>query len=216
MTIRIFLADDHAVLRDGLHYLLDAQPDLQVVGDAGNGREAVRRCAQLHPDVALLDIAMPELNGLEAARQIRQAKPDTQVVILSMYSTAEHVTGALRAGAGGYVLKESAGLEVVTAVRSVHAGQRYLSQKITDLLIDDYILQTDGASRPLDRLTGREREVLQLVVEGHTSADIGRRLSISVKTVETYRSRIMHKFNLQDLPALIKFALQNGLISLDQ
>jgi DNA-binding NarL/FixJ family response regulator len=217
LAITVFLADDHAVVRDGLKFLLGAQPDISVIGDAANGRQAVRRVARLRPDVAVMDIAMPELNGIEATREIRQVCPSTQVIILSMHSTTEHVFQALEAGARGYLLKESAGIEVVAAVRAVHAGHRYLSQRISDRLIDDYVRQRQAAETesPLARLSPREREVLQLVVEGKTSAQIAAILSLSLKTVETYRSRMMQKLGISDLPGLVKFAIQHGLTPLE-
>ena len=217
MTITVFLADDHAVVRDGLRLLLEAQPDLSVIGDAANGREAVRRVATLCPDVVVMDIAMPELNGIEAAREIGEVCPSTQIIILSIHSTIEHVFRALQAGARGYLLKESAGIEVVNAVRAVHAGHRYLSPKISDSLVDDYVRQRQSAEAksPLARLSPREREVLQLVVEGKSSAEIADTLSLSVKTVETYRTRLMHKLGVSDLPGLVKFAIQHGLTPLE-
>lgn len=217
MTITVLLADDHAVVRDGLRLLLEAQPDLSVIGDAANGREAVRQVARLCPDVVVMDIAMPELNGIEAAREIGEVCPSTQIIILSIHSTTEHVFRALQAGARGYLLKESAGIEVVNAVRAVHAGHRYLSQKISDSLVDDYVRQRQAAEAksPLARLSPREREVLQLVVEGKSSAEIADTLSLSVKTVETYRTRLMHKLGVSDLPALVKFAIQHGLTPLE-
>ena len=217
MTITVLLADDHAVVRDGLRLLLEAQPDLSVIGDAANGREAVRQVALLCPDVVVMDIAMPELNGIEAAREIGEVCPSTQIIILSIHSTTEHVFRALQAGARGYLLKESAGIEVVNAVRAVHAGHRYLSQKISDSLVDDYVRQRQAAEAksPLARLSPREREVLQLVVEGKSSAEIADTLSLSVKTVETYRTRLMHKLGVSDLPALVKFAIQHGLTPLE-
>jgi DNA-binding NarL/FixJ family response regulator len=217
MSISIFLADDHAVVRDGLRALLEAQPDMRVIGDAANGRDTVRQVAQLCPDVVVLDIAMPELNGIEAAREIAQVSPATQVVILSMYSTTEHIFQALQAGVRGYLLKESAGIEVVNAVRAVHTGQRYLSQKISDTMIDDYIRQRQApqAQSPLARLSLRERQVLQFVAEGKSSAEIAGILSLSLKTVETYRSRVMHKLGISDLPGLVRFAIQHGLTPLE-
>lgn len=217
MSITVFLADDHAVVRDGLRYLLEAQPDIDVVGDAANGRQTLQLVKQLCPDVAIMDIAMPELNGIDATYQICRDCPSTQVIILSMYSTAEHVNRALLAGALGYVLKESAGIEVVKAVRAVHSGHHYLSQKLSDRLIDDYLLQREATDEPspLERLTPREREVLQLVVEGKSSAEIASTLSLSVKTVETYRSRLLHKLDIRDIPGLVKFAIQHGLTPLD-
>jgi len=217
LAITVFLADDHAVVRDGLRFLLEAQPDVSVIGDAANGCQAVRRVARLRPDVVVMDIAMPELNGIEAAREIRQVCPSTQVVILSMHSTTEHIFQALEAGARGYLLKESAGIEVVAAVRAVHAGQRYLSQQISDSLIDDYVRQRQAAEAksPLALLSPREREVLQLVVEGKSNAEIADILSLSLKTVETYRSRLMRKLGISDLPGLVKFAIQHGLTPLE-
>jgi DNA-binding NarL/FixJ family response regulator len=213
VSITVFLADDHAVVRDGLKLLLETQPDLQVVGQATDGREAVRQVATLHPRVSILDIAMPELNGIEAARQIRTACPETRVIILSMHSNREHIFQALQAGARGYLLKEAAGAEVIQAVRAVAAGGRYLSQKISNLVIDEYLRQGEAAgSSPLARLSPREREVLQLVAEGKSTAEIAQILPLSSKTVDTYRSRLMEKLGLKDLSALIKFALQHGLI----
>jgi len=217
LVITVFLADDHAVVRDGLRVLLEAQPDIRVIGDAANGREAVRLVAQLCPDVVVMDIAMPDLNGIEATQQIREVCPSAQVIILSMHSTTEHIFRALQAGARGYLLKESAGIEVVNAVRAVHAGHRYLSQKISDRLIDDYVRQRQAAEAkgPLARLSPREREVMQLVAEGKSNAEIAGILSLSLKTVETYRSRLMRKLGISDLPALVKFAIQHGLTPLE-
>ena len=217
LVITVFLADDHAVVRDGLRVLLEAHPDISVIGDAVNGRETVRLVTQLRPDVVVMDIAMPDLNGIEATRQIYEVCPSAQVIILSMHSTTEHVFRALQAGARGYLLKESAGIEVVNAVRAVHAGHRYLSQNISDWLVDDYVRQrqaTEGKG-PLALLSPREREVMQLVVEGKSSAEIAGILSLSLKTVETYRSRLMHKLGISDLPSLVKFAVQHGLTPLE-
>jgi len=214
--ITVFLADDHAVVRDGLRFLLEAQEDIKVIGDAVNGRETVSRVVQLCPDVTIIDIAMPELNGIEATRQVVDTCLTTQVIILSMYSTSEHIFRALQAGARGYLLKESAGIEVVNAVRAVYAGRRYLSPKISDKLVDDYVRQRQGseAKSPLSRLSPREREILQFVVEGKPSAEIADLLSLSPKTVETYRSRLMKKLDIDDLPGLVKFAIQHGLTPL--
>lgn len=214
MTITVFLADDHAIVRDGLRALLEAQPGFTVVGTAADGREAVRQVARLRPAVAILDVAMPELNGIDAAEQIRAAAPATQVIILSMHSAAEHVYRALKAGARGYLLKESAGDEVREAVRAVHAGRRYLSHAISETVIESYLGQRPVES-PLESLSAREREVLQLTVEGKSSAEIAEVLSLSPKTVETYRARLMQKLNLADLPALVKFAIQHGLTPLE-
>lgn len=213
MTISIVLADDHALVRDGLRALLEAHADLQVVAVAATGREAVRLAQHHHPAVIILDIAMPDLNGIEAARHIADACPDTQIIVLSMHSSSEHIYQALQAGARGYLMKESAGAEVATAVRAVYAGQRYLSQKIADTVMDDYMRQRQTAS-PLESLTPREREILQLIVEGRSSVEVGAALALSPKTVETYRARLMHKLNISDLPTLVKFAVQHGLTPL--
>ena len=217
MTITVFLADDHAVFREGLQFLLEAQGDIKVIGDAANGREAVRKVAQLCPDVVIMDVAMSALNGVEATRQIRALCPQTQVVVLSMYYTTEHVFQALDAGASGYLPKESAGIEVVNAIRAVCAGHRYLGQEISDKVIDDYVRQraASDTQTPLERLSPREREILQLVVEGRSSVEIAEELSLSPKTIETYRSRMMHKLGIRDLPSLVKFAIMNGLTSLE-
>lgn len=213
--ITVFLADDHAIVRDGLCALLEAQADIEVVGQAGDGRRAVELVEEFTPDVVVMDISMPELNGIDAAYRIRKQFPSTRIVILSMHSTMEHVFRALRAGASGYLLKESAGSEVVDAIHAVCAGHRYLSPKITDVMIDDYLRGRGAdAGRLLSELSSREREVLQLVVEGVSSKDIAERLNISSTTVDTYRSRVMHKLGIEDITALIKFAIRHGLTPL--
>jgi len=214
-VIRVLLADDHAVVRDGLRMVLEAQPDINVVGDAANGKEAVRQAEELQPDIVIMDILMSELNGIEATRKICEVNPNTRIVILTMHTSCEHVHRALKAGAEGYVLKESAGREVVNAVRLVHGGHRYLSQKIMDTMVDEYIrLREDLPEKsPLERLTPREREVLQLVVEGKSSKEIGKILFLSPKTVETYRSRLMGKLGVENLTNLIRFAVEHGLTS---
>lgn len=211
--VSVLLADDHAVVRDGLRALLEAQPDLRVVGDASDGRSAVRQAEALRPDVVVIDIAMPELNGIDATEQIRLSSSDTEVVILSVHADSEHVFRALKAGARGYVMKEAAGQEVVQAIRDVHAGRRYLSTRIADTVTADFVrLRREAPNRgPLDSLSAREREVLQLVAEGRSSADIAARLSLSVKTVETYRSRLMQKLDIHDIAGLVKFAILHGL-----
>lgn len=213
--ITVFLADDHAIVRDGLCALLEAQADIEVVGQAGDGRRAVELVEEFTPDVVVMDISMPELNGIDAAYRICKQFPSTRIVILSMHSTMEHVFRALRAGASGYLLKESAGSEVVDAIHAVCAGHRYLSPKITDVMIDDYLRGRGAdAGRLLSELSSREREVLQLVVEGVSSKDIAERLNISSTTVDTYRSRVMHKLGIEDITALIKFAIRHGLTPL--
>jgi DNA-binding NarL/FixJ family response regulator len=211
MPIEILLVDDHAVMRDGLRLLLETQPDLYVIGEAANGRDAIRQAQKHYPDVLIMDIAMADLNGIEATRQIRALCPNTQVVMLSMYSTEEHVVRALQAGALGYVLKESAGADVIDAVRGAYAGRQYLSPKIVAAQLNP----RRSSASPLQSLSEREREILQLMVEGHSSVHIASILALSPKTVETYRSRLMHKLGLHDLPSLVKFAIQHGLTSLE-
>lgn len=215
MTISVFIADDHAVVRDGLKLLLQAQPDITVAGEASNGRDAVRLIGKLAPDVAVLDIAMPQMNGIEAAAQVHAISSRTRVIILSMHASSEHVFRALQAGAAGFVLKESAGAEVVQAVRAVSAGGRFLSAPIAEMVQDPGLRITGSAGEksPLERLSSRERQVLQLVVEGRSSADVAEVLFLSPKTVETYRSRIMQKLGVRDLTGLVKFAVQHGLTS---
>ncbi|MBA7686061.1 Response regulator UvrY [subsurface metagenome] len=218
MSITVLLADDHAVVRDGLRSMLEAHDDIEVIGDAANGHDAVGQAAQLRPDIAIVDIAMPGLNGIDVTRKILKVCPSAKIVILSMYSATEHILQALQAGALGYVLKESAGVEVISAIRAVHAGNRYLSKKILGSVIDDYLYQSGiaRAESPLARLSLREREILQLVVEGKSSAEIGQILHVSPKTVDTHRSRLMKKLEVSDLTGLIKFSIRHGLTPLEQ
>jgi len=216
MTIRVILADDHTVVRDGLRALLEANSDIKIVGNAANGRQVVNQLQALQPDIVIMDISMPELNGIEATRQILNASSEVGVIILSMVGSPEHIFRALQAGARGYLLKESAGREVMEAVETVFAGGFYLSQPITQTLITDY-LQVRGRSQTdqLNNLSQRELEILKLVVKGQTSAEIGASLFLSPKTVESYRSRMMLKLGISDMPELVKFAIRKGLISLD-
>ena len=211
MPINVILVDDHAVMRDGLRYLIEAEPDLKVLASFSDGLEAVRFAATAHPEVAVVDIAMPGMNGIEVTRQIHDACPSSQVLILSMHADLEFIYQALRAGAHGYLIKESAGGEVVSAIRAVHAGSRYLSRKLDRDAIERYMLER--GDHPLDHLSARERQVLQLTVEGRTSAESGAILNLSPKSIDTYRSRLMKKLELDDLPALVKFAIRNGITS---
>jgi DNA-binding NarL/FixJ family response regulator len=217
MSIRVFLADDHTVVREGLRLILEREDDINVIGEAADGRQAVRQVQKLDPDVVVMDIAMPDLNGIEATNQIHENCPSAQVIILSMYSTSEHIFRSLQAGALGYLLKESAGQEVVKAVRAVHARRRYLCQQIAETVIDDYVRRRQASQEPspLERLSSREREILQLVVEGKSSAEIGEILFLSPKTIETYRSRLMQRLGISDLPGLVKFAIQHGMTPLE-
>ena len=213
MLTTVFVADDHAIVREGLVSLLAAQPEIEIVGTASNGREALAQVLRIRPQVVILDISMPELNGIEATRQILDEAPDTAIVILSMHSGAQHVFHAMAAGARGYILKESAGKEIIDAVRAVHSGRRFLSPKVTEIVAEGL---SDGISvSPLESLSKREREILKLVADGLSSAEIGKMLHLSPKTVDSYRSRLMQKLRLSDVAALVKFAIQHGLTSLN-
>lgn len=213
MRTRLLLADDHAILLDGLRALLQGQDGLEVVAVAKNGREAVRLALELEPDLLIMDIGMPELNGIEATRQILASRPNAQVIILSIHGTSEHLQRALNAGAAGYLLKESAGTELLSAIQTVREGRRYLSRKMEEELFASRFRDAGPNYEAL--LSLREREVLQLVVEGHSSATIGKRLALSPKTVDTYRSRLMRKLGVDNLVGLVRFALEHDLASPD-
>lgn len=208
MTIRVLLADDHAVMRDGLQALLKMTPDIAVIASVGNGREAVRIAAELRPDVVIMDVTMADLNGIEAAELLHDRHPEIRVVMLSMHSSSEHVYRAFDAGAVGYLLKESASEEIVDAVRAAHAGRHYLSRAL-ETLERRSAPRTSGG--PLASLSARERQVLQLVVEGRSSAEIAALIHLSPKSVDTYRSRLMKKLGIPDVTGLVKFAIQHGL-----
>ena len=210
--IRILLADDHTVLCDGLRILIESQEDTSVVAVVTDGRQAVLQAQELLPDMVLMDVSMPGLNGIEAARQIHASCPHIHLLMLSMHADMEYVHRAMQAGAQGYILKESAGSEVLQAITAVLAGKTYFSPKITEKL---FVNISHTRSGPLESLSEREREVLQLATEGRTSLEIATLLSLSPKTVETYRSRIMTKLDLDSLPALVKFAIQHGLTGLE-
>ena len=210
--IRILLADDHTVLCDGLRILIESQEDTSVVAVVTDGRQAVLQAQELLPDMVLMDVSMPGLNGIEAARQIHASCPHIHLLMLSMHADMEYVHRAMQAGAQGYILKESAGSEVLQAITAVLAGKTYFSAKIAEKML---INLSHTRSGPLESLSEREREVLQLATEGRTSLEIATLLSLSPKTVETYRSRIMTKLDLDSLPALVKFAIQHGLPGLE-
>jgi DNA-binding NarL/FixJ family response regulator len=212
MVIRVLLADDHGVLRDGVRRLLEADAEIKVVAVVDTGWEAVEKSAQLSPDVVVMDITMPELNGIEATRSIVTKAPATGVVILSMHSSAEIIRQALLAGARGYVLKESAGDEVVRAVHAVAAGRRFMGDGVGDKLLAEYPQGPSGRGG-IDSLTAHEREILQLVTEGKSNAKAAEIMGLSTRTVETYRSRLMQKLQLEDLPSLVKFAIRHGITS---
>ncbi|HZQ74701.1 MAG TPA: response regulator transcription factor [Burkholderiales bacterium] len=210
MAISVLLVDDHAMVREGLARLLGTQPDLEVVGSFSEATEALAFATSAHPAVAVLDVALPGLDGIEAARLLHDACPDTRCLILSMHASSEYVYQALRAGASGYVLKESAGRELIEAIRVVDGGKVYLSEKISADSLAQY-LNGRAPEHPLERITARERQVLKLIVEGHTSNEVGKLLGLSPKSVDTYRSRLMLKLGISDLPGLVKFAIRHGL-----
>jgi len=212
MSVRVLIADDHTLVAEGLRHVVESAPGLEVVGQAANGHEAVRLCLELAPDIVLMDYAMPELNGPEAIEQIRKRSPSTRIIMLSMYGDHAHVVRAVRAGAAGYLLKRSIGRELVDAIRTVHVGRTYFTNELATSVLGEV---AEAPLDPLTRLSARERQVLQLVAEGRTSAEIGTRLSLSSKTVDTYRSRLMAKLGIQDLAGLVRFAIQHGVIAVE-
>jgi len=213
--IRVILADDHAVMRHGLRLILEQQEGFEVLGEARDGREAVSLAQALHPDVAVLDITMPNLNGIEAARQITDKQPDVAVVVLSMHADESYVLRALKAGARGYLLKESPEADFVSAIRTVSDGKAFFSPAVSRLLVEDYVrqLQDKDIEDSYELLTPREREVLQLVAEGKSNKEIANLLNLSLYTVETHRSNILGKLNLHSVPELILYAVRKGVIS---
>lgn len=212
--LRVVLAEDHTLVRAGLRTLLQQLEQITVVGEAADGREAVALAKAHGPDVILMDITMPGLNGIDATRQVKKELPEVRVVILSMHSSEEHVVQALRAGASGYLLKESAPLELELALRSVGRGETYLSPPISRQVIEGYMQRvTDTTGDALATLSARQREILQLIAEGGSSKAIARRLGLSVKTVETHRAQLMERLQIRDIAGLVRFAIRTGLIS---
>ncbi len=214
MPVRIILADDHTILRKGLRLLLEREPDFAVVGEGSDGREAITLADSLHPDIAILDIAMPSLNGIEAASRITAKNESTAVLILSMHSDEAYVLRALKAGARGYLLKDSAESDLVSAVRALSAGKAFFSPAVSRVLADDYVRQVRqrGLLDPYDSLTARERELLQIVAELKSTKEIATLLNLSPHTVDTHRSNLMAKLNLHSIPELILYAVRKGII----
>ncbi len=214
-AIRILLADDHTVMRAGLRLLLEREPDFVVAGEASDGREAVALASSASPDVVVMDVAMPLLNGIEATRQIAAANPRASVIILSMHSDESYVLRALKAGARGYLLKDSAEADLIKAVRAVHEGRNSFSPAISRMLLEDYIrqLQQRGGEDSYDLLSSREREILQLIAEGKSNKEVAALLNLSLYTVETHRTHILQKLNLHSVPELILYAVRKGIIS---
>ena len=216
MSLRILLADDHEIVRSGLRALIEKQTDLKVVGEAANGREAVRLARDLTPTVVVMDVSMPDLSGVEATRRILKRSPKAKVIALSMHSDRRFVVEMLRAGAQGYLLKDCAYDELVRAIRTVAGGRAYLSPRIAGVVLEDCVRSTaPEAAAPAPALTAREREVLQLVAEGLTTKEIANRLHISPKTAETHRQQLMNKLNIHSVADLTKFAVREGLTSLE-
>lgn len=207
--ITILLADDHSVVRQGFRRILESQEDMEIVGEAGNGREAVDLAAKLTPDVVVMDVAMPELNGIEATRRLMENSPRTRVLALSMHKDSVYVREILRAGARGYLLKDAIDADLLAAVRSVARGEGYLSPGVANAVLTDY---RQHVTDPIDLLTSREREVLQLIAEGKTNKEIASLLNLSVYTVDAHRGRIMEKLNLHSTGELVRFAVRKGLI----
>ena len=213
MPIRILLADDHSLVRAGIRALLQKISNVQVVAEAENGREALELIGKFKPDIALMDIAMPELDGLTAAARVAKEFPEVRVIILSMHSDQEYVLRALRAGAKGYLLKGARTSELELAVTAVARGETYLSPAASIHVIDDVVRRASGETRPLERLTARQRQVLQLIAEGHTRKQIAQALKIRAKTVDTFRAQLMEGLNIHDVAGLVRFAISEGLVS---
>lgn len=213
--ITLVLVEDHEVVRQGLRALLAAEPDFRIVGEAGDGLSATHLVTQLRPDVLVLDLMLPGLPGMDVVRAVRQRAPETRVVILSMHTNEAYVLGALQAGAVAYVLKKSGASELLAAIRAAHGGRRYLSPPLSEAAIQLYVEKSRETPDPYQTLTAREREVLQLMVEGLTSAEIATRLVISLRTVEMHRSRVMHKLGLDKKTDLIRYAIKRGLLPLE-
>lgn len=217
-SVTVLIADDHAVVRAGIRLLLDAHPDIQVVGEARDGSEAVALARELRPKVVLMDVAMAGLSGLEATRQLRQAQPGTQVLMLTMHADEDYFFEAIRAGAAGYVLKEASPGEVVEAIRTVARGDVAFHSSLARKLLDDYLrrVQAGEENESFGRLTEREREILRLTAEGRSARDIAHLLTLSPKTVERHRTNLMNKLNLHNRAELIRYALRKGLVTPDR
>jgi len=213
--MRILLADDHTLMRHGLRKIIQEQPDWEVVAETGDGREAVRLATELKPDVAVLDIAMPLLNGIEATRQIARRAPPVRILILSMYSDESYIVQALRAGAHGYLLKDSADVDLIRAVTAVSQGKSFFSPVVAKVMLDDYVrrLADKGITDRFDSLSEREREIFQLIAEGHSNKEIADLINLSVSTVETHRAHIMEKLDVHNTAEIVLYAVRKGVIS---
>ncbi len=210
--IKILLVDDHAIMRDGIRALLSLQSDIEIVGEASDGKAAVEKAGELAPDIVLMDIAMPGMDGLEATRRMRKLNRVPKVLVLTQHDNREYILSAIKAGISGFVPKKALGAELVSAIHAVHRGESFLYPSAATALIEDYLRQAD--EEPYDRLTDREREILKLIAEGHSSREIGAMLFISLKTVLGHRTKIMQKLDIHNRTELIKFAMQKGLVSI--
>jgi len=216
MSIRILLADDHGIIRQGLCSLLEKQPDMEVVGEAEDGQKAMELVRQLVPDVVIMDVTMPNLNGIDATRQITKEFPKVKVLALSIHSNKRFVADMLRAGAAGYILKECLLEELIEAIRTITAGNIYFSSKITDVVVDDYMDHLSEAIEPTKPLTDKERQVLQCIANGIPIKDIATQMNLSIKTIEFNRRQLMKKLKIHSIAALMKYAIREGLTSLEQ
>ncbi|MBA7489758.1 Oxygen regulatory protein NreC [subsurface metagenome] len=212
--IRILVVDDHAIMRDGIRSLLGLHDDIEIVGEASEGKEAIEKVQELMPDLVVMDIAMPGMDGLEATRRLRKKSPKVKVLVLTQYDNREYVLSCIKAGAAGYVPKRALGSELISAIRAVHKGDSFLYPSAAAALIEDYLQQAEE-EEPYNRLTAREREILKLIADGHTSREIADMLFLSLKTVLGHRARIMEKLDLHNRTELIKYALRKGLVSMD-
>lgn len=211
--IKVLVVDDHAILRDGIRALLALQDDIEIVGEAAEGKEAIEKARELEPDVIVMDLAMPGMDGLEATRRIRKKNPSVRVLVLTQHDSKEYILSAIKAGATGYIPKRALGSELITGIRTVCQGDSFLYPSAAAALIEDYRQQAEG--EPYDRLTEREREILKLIAEGYTSRIIANMLFISLKTVLNHRMKIMEKLDLHNRTELIKYAMRKGLVSMD-
>lgn len=215
MIVRILLADDHHLVRTGMRALLQSFPNVEVVGETGDGREAIELVQTLAPNIVLMDIAMPGLNGLDATARIVKEFPHTRVIILSMHANEEYVQQALRAGAAGYLLKNAAPEELGLAIQAVTRGETWLSPAISRLVVEEYLGARGETAGPLAQLTPRQREILQLIAEGKTTKQIAAALAVSIKTVETHRTQLMERLGIRDVAGLVRFAIRHGLVRID-
>jgi len=215
--IKVILAEDHTIVRQGLRSLLEQSEDIEVIAEAEDGREAVKKTGQHQPDIVLMDISMPLLNGIEATRQIKKEFPEVKVLILTMHTTEEYIHQILHAGASGFLVKKTAHHELISAIRAIHKGDAYLSPVISKKVIDEYIQKTKEQTEqyPYEKLTSREREVLQLIAESKSNKQIADMLYLSVKTVETHKAHVMEKLNIHTKADLVKYAIQKGIIRLE-